>query len=1072
MTVPRRFGEYELLEVIGRGGMGVVYRARHDRLNRVVALKMIRTGAWAGPVEIRRFLLEAEAAARLDHPNIVPVFEVGEIEGQHYFSMRLVEGGNLAQRCSEFQVPGSELATGNSKPETRNAKLMATVARAVHYAHERGILHRDLKPANILLDGQGEPLVADFGLAKLAHAEGDATLSGTAVGTPAYMAPEQAAGASAEHTTGSDVYSLGAILYHLLTGRPPFEAATPMETMRRLLQEEPVRPTALNPQLDRDLETICLKCLEKDSHRRYPSAAALADDLERWRRHEPIHARASTAFEKTVKWARRKPAQAALLGVSVIGLAAFIVVLLVGDVRLQRERNFAFKQKLAADRAATQAAAEARRAETNEFATRLNLYAADIFLAKRALDEGNLGVARRALAAHFPQPGQADLRGFEWRHFWRRSQGEQSHVLAGHTKPVTGLAFTRDGRRVVSAGRDGTIRFWNATNGALERLLPPPGLAPKSDDRAAMAALLAVSPEAVAAVATGQETLQGFVQRARPSVPGDLRALAVSPDGLRVAAGGEGTYVRVWNVTNQTVEFVIPARSTRTLAFAHDGRWLVVGDGGAPKLQEPGAVRIYDVATHQRVQTVENAPGVFALAEDGQTLALVKSNGVVELRDLRADRVVRSWRAPGAIHSMVFARDGKTVAALGSSRHEVWLWDAGSGALSGKWNTGEERLAAIAFSPDASQLASVGDDHAVRLWDVRTAEAVACWRGHGDELLAVAFGPAGDVVASGGKDLTVRLWPAENKPDPDIVAGVSSPMAMTPDGRCVVARTGNKRARIVDVTNGSGTEVPWAGTDECLAWGRDGTTFATVSRTGHEGGPQIEWHAVAGGRAGAVVPLAETPKDWKCAAISTAAGLCAVAHGRGQVVLFDLHSGAVVQRLGWRRRSISRLMFSPDGAQLAAYDWPGNFHLWRVANGAALSEWRVTEGVAQVWSYSPDGRLLASGGDDNLISVWDTASGRRVAALRWHKAEIKALAFAPDGRTLASASQDLTLKLWHVPTWRELGTAWRGAVFTFLAFGGEGPTLYAGEHRGTLHLLRAAADPVAENATSPPLVEP
>src|SRR5215831_12532362 len=308
----RELGDYELLEEIGRGAQGVVYRARQKSLNRVVALKIIGLGHWATKAHVKRFRLEAEAAARLDHPFIVPIHEIGQRNGSCYFSMQLVEGGQLDQVIKREPMP--------SRPA---AELIAKLARTVHYVHQRGILHRDIKPGNILLDAKGDPHLTDFGLARLLETESSVTRTTEALGTPSYMAPEQARGDNAQLSSATDVYGLGAVLYQLLIGHPPFLGETTYETIRLVLDTDPRQPRLLNPKVDRDLSTICLKCLEKDPKQRYASALALAEDLEHWLRHEPTHARRTGIFTRGKKWVQRNPTSA-LLVTSLTALAAVI----------------------------------------------------------------------------------------------------------------------------------------------------------------------------------------------------------------------------------------------------------------------------------------------------------------------------------------------------------------------------------------------------------------------------------------------------------------------------------------------------------------------------------------------------------------------------------------------------------------------------------------------------------------------------------------------------------------------------------------------------------------------------
>ena len=445
----RRFGGYEILDEIARGGMGVVYRARQLRLNRTVALKMIPGGALASPSVVERFRAEAEAVAQLEHPNIVPIYEVGEIDGQHYFSARLIEGGSLEQRLREFALPSSTLdRTQALERQRRAARFMASVAEAVHFAHQRGILHRDLKPGNILVDTHGEPQVTDFGIAKQLAGRGPVTQSFAVLGTPDYMAPEQAAGDAGRLTTAADVFSLGAVLYQLLTSRLPFRGATPIETMRNVVENDPPAPRTLNAAVDGDLETICLKCLAKRPADRYNSARALADDLGRWLAGEPITARPVTATERVWRWCRRQPIVAGLW-------MALAVAVLAGIVASGWQWG---------------------RAQRNAVALRESLYAADMSVAFDAWNRGNIAQVRDLLEAQRPRDGQADLRTFEWRYLFGQARSRERLVINAGQAGVWGLAISPDGRLLATGMVDGKVRLWELPSGAPMGTLDGQGL--------------------------------------------------------------------------------------------------------------------------------------------------------------------------------------------------------------------------------------------------------------------------------------------------------------------------------------------------------------------------------------------------------------------------------------------------------------------------------------------------------------------------------------------------------------------------------------------------------------------
>jgi hypothetical protein len=433
---PPHIPGYEVLGVLGRGGMGVVYRARQTELNRPVALKLSLAGAYADPREVARFRREAEAAARLQHPHVVQVYDVGEYDGHAYFAMELLEGGSLARKLG-----------GTPQPARPAAELVQTLARALHHAHQRGILHRDLKPANVLLAADGTAKVSDFGLARRLDGQLSLTPTGLVLGTPSYMPPEQAGGDNRAVGPAADVYALGAVLYELLTGRPPFKAATSFDTLLQVMTDDPVPPRRLAPGVPRDLETVCLKCLQKDPTKRYGSAEALAEDLGRWLKGEPIRARPAGRGERLWRWCRRNPALAAVTGLAAAALAAVAGLSLgfVWNLRLEQQR------------------------------TRAALREAEGLTASLVIDRGlafceqgdvNLGMLWLARGLEMAPADAQDLRRVSRANLaaWRRQLRSRRAILP-HQERVCAVAFSPDGRMALTGSEDRTARVWDAAAG-------------------------------------------------------------------------------------------------------------------------------------------------------------------------------------------------------------------------------------------------------------------------------------------------------------------------------------------------------------------------------------------------------------------------------------------------------------------------------------------------------------------------------------------------------------------------------------------------------------------------------
>ncbi|HZO83818.1 MAG TPA: serine/threonine-protein kinase, partial [Verrucomicrobiae bacterium] len=644
LELPRRFGDYVLLEEIARGGMGVVYRGRQLSLDRVVAVKMILAGPFASREFIQRFRAEAQAAASLQHPHIVAIHEVGEYEGQHFFTMDYIEGQSLAECVRERPLPARQAA-----------RYLKAIAEAVHHAHEHGILHRDLKPSNVLIDAFDQPRITDFGLAKRLNDESDLTISGKALGSPAYMPPEQALGERKRIGPQSDVYAVGALLYHLLTGRAPFVAETMEATLMQVVHNEPASPRALNPNVPRDLDTICLKCLDKERSRRYVTARELAEDLERFLSGEPIEGRPVSTTGRFVRWSRRNPVVAGLAALALILFSAgFSGVLwqwwraeeLARSESTQRERADSLIRNL-----------EILRAE--EFFAVDNTSAALAYLASvLRRDPGNRVATSRLISA---------------------LTARNIPVLAArpmnHAGSVAMAVFSPDGQKMATASADKTARVWNCLDGK-------PLLQPLLHED--LVCWVLFSPDGLLLV-TGCEN--GTV-RVWDVVTGNLLATLrahtervasaqFSPDSQLLATASSDGTARVWRArTGDPVTEPLRHGDDVNLArFSPDGEWLVtVADDGSAQIWESrtGKVLIPPLRHERQVAWACFSP-------DGRKIVTACFDGTARVWDTRTGQpILPPMRHDAQIFCAEFSPDG-TLLVTASWDNTARVWDAGTG---------------------------------------------------------------------------------------------------------------------------------------------------------------------------------------------------------------------------------------------------------------------------------------------------------------------------------------------------------------------------------------------------------
>ena len=912
---------YEILDELGQGGMGIVYKARHLALNRVVALKMISAPV-AGQQLIGRFRAEAEALAKLRHANIVQIYDVGEHQGQPYFSLELVDGGNLAESLGARPMAPRQAA-----------EMLEILARAVHAAHEQGIVHRDLKPANILLAKDGTPKITDFGLAKHLDDGASHTQSGSVMGTPSYMSPEQAAGKTRAIGPGTDVYALGAIFYEMLTGRPPFRAATPYETILQVIQGEPVPPRRLQPKTPRNLETICLKCLHKEPAKRFASSLQLAEDLRRYLDGAPILARPIGVLGRTVKWVRRRPTMAALLAVC----TAAAVVLIVGAVwfYLQLAASAVREAHEAAEAKDARRRAEAALAQGNERLIRLN-----VANGVRLMDAGDSLNAllwfTEALRLDHADVAREHMHRVRLALLWERCP-RLMRVWA-HEGPVNAAAFGPDGLRLATAGDDDMAHVWDVDSGkSVGWPLSHGGPVQSVDFSPDGRRLVTASDDGTARVwetETGKRLLV-------LTHGGKVRLARFSPDGKRILTAGDDGMVRIWDSsTGGAVASASHAGKVRDAVFRPDGKYVASAGDDA-------RVQVWETETGKPLALLQRFPAAVGCVRfdpgQGRRLFAGCDDGTARLYQFATGEpvLIQTLHHGAAITSAAFSPDDGRRIVTASADGTAQVWDGETGQPMGPPVKHPSRVVSARFSPDGRWCVTACDDNATRVWDADTGRPLTPSLPSNGTPIQALFSPDGAGVLTVSHDHLVRLWDladVDRARTAAASAGAAAPKSthssdlvsiQSPDHTLVVTFGNDPAARVRRLSDGEPVTPPLRhdGPVTAAAFRGDGAAVVTGGKDG-----SIQVWAVPGG----LPVFAEKPT----------------------------HNSRVLA-----------VMFSPSGRLLASGGDDNTARLWDAVTGAPLLSPLRHSASVNALVFGEGDRVLMTSSLDGTSRLWDSATG-------------------------------------------------------------------------------------------------